>query len=109
MSHNLKVNDKIKLGYGHIWTVKAVSERYVICTKPYRKIKNVWYTILDFERQIRGTHNYVFSPYDMSIQEDIDQCLKDLISGEIEISHRRNVPLEEIEVIKKDEIIRNFK
>lgn len=98
MNHNLKIKDKVKLN-GHIWTVNAVSERYVICTKPTPRHKTTWYTILDFELRIRGAHNYIFNFYNMLLHQDINKCLDDLLSGEIEISHRNRVELEELVIM----------
>lgn len=80
------------------YTVKALNDRYVICTKPYNFKRTVWYTIIDLEEQIRGTNNLVFNMYDYKSQEGIDECMKDLLSGEVEISHRNRVDLNIIRI-----------
>lgn len=92
---SLNVGDKIKFWYEkQAYTVKAKSERYLICTKPFNLQKTVLYTILDLKRFVRGRNDRVFNSYDYSKQEDIDDCLKDLISGEVGVSHRHCVPID---------------
>jgi len=84
----LKVGDKLywkgeKRGY----TIKARSDRYIIVVKIMFGKAN--YSILDLKEGICSTDDYVFSPYDYSIQEDIEQALKGIIEGEFELSRRR--------------------
>lgn len=100
--------------------VMAVSERYAIVTRPfdekadedllqhavemsaYSSIeealdaykKEIIYAILDFESGKKAPNNLVFNPYDYCVQEDIDKCLSDLISGECELSRRNAVDIE---------------
>lgn len=96
---NLKVGDKIKFESDkRKFTIKAKSDRYFICTKPFNLQQTVLYTIIDLERLVRGTNNLIFNGYDYEVQEDIDECLKDLESGNIEVSHRNCVKLD-IEII----------
>ncbi len=78
------------------YTIKAAEGKFAIATKPCPEHETVWYTIIDFEEGIRGQNNLVFNMYDYAKQEDIEKCLKDLLSGEIEISHRRRVNLSTI-------------
>jgi hypothetical protein len=75
------------------YTVKAKSDNYAICTKPFNPRKTVLYTIIGFNEDVRGRNNLVFNCYDYSKQKDIDQCLFDLESGETGISHRNRIPL----------------
>ena len=71
------------------YTIRACNSRYLICTKPFNlKKRTVIYTIVDLERGIRGIDGYVFSPYDYYNQKDCEQCLADLVSGEIGVSRR---------------------
>ena len=94
---NLKVGDKIKLASEkQRYTVKAKSDRFLICTKPFNPKKTVLYTIIDLTRLVRGPNNMVFNPYDYEIQTDIDECLKDLIENRhgLEVSHRHSVKLD---------------
>jgi hypothetical protein len=93
--HNIKIGDKIKfIPEKQKYTVKAKSDRYLICTKPFNLKKTVLYTIIDLERLVRGTNDRIFNPYDYAIQEDINECLKDLESGQVEVSHRNCVKLD---------------
>lgn len=67
------------------------------------------YTIVDLKEKIRGTDNYVFSPYDYSKLEDCVQCLNDLNiithqhgsykEYKTEISKRNRVYLGEFEIL----------
>lgn len=91
----LNVGDKIKFASEkQRYTIKAKSDRYLICTKPFNAIKHVLYTIIDLERLVRGANNNVFNMYDYMVQEDIRCCLEDLESGQIEVSHRNCVMLD---------------
>lgn len=95
----IKVNDKVYFSSEKApYTVKAFDGRYAICTKPYNFKKTVMYTIVDFKKDKRSTNNLVFNIYDYKVQKDIDQCLKDLRSGEIELSRRNSVDLDIIKV-----------
>lgn len=96
---NLKAGDKIKFqNEKHKYTIKAKSDRYLICTKPFNLQKTCLYTIIDLDRLVRGTNNLVFNAYDYMVQEHIDECLKDLETGEIEVTHR-NCILLDVEII----------
>jgi hypothetical protein len=91
---NLQTNSKILFtGEKMAYTVKACNERYAICTKPFNLKKTVLYTIVDLEQGVRGTNDFVFNPYDFKSQEDIEQCLRDLVNGSVGISRRNSVPL----------------
>ena len=69
------------------------------------------YTIADLKEKIRGTDNYVFSPYDYSKLEDCVQCLNDLNTityqheeykeYKTEISKRNRVDLGEFKILKQ--------
>jgi len=94
---SLKVGDKIKfIAEKQRYTIKAKSERYIICTKPFNLKKTVLYTIIDLERLVRGTNNMIFNPYDYAVQEDIDECLIDLDyhNRGVEVTHRNCVKLD---------------
>jgi hypothetical protein len=74
------------------YRVKARSDRYLICTKPFNVRKTVIYTIVDFERGVRGPDNMIFG---MGYETDADvfDRFQELTLGEIEVSHRRSIPL----------------
>lgn len=64
----LKIGDKIKFkNEKQRYTVKAKSERFLICTKPFNLRKTCLYSIIDLNRLIRGTNNLIFNPYDYMI------------------------------------------
>ena len=91
----LNVGDKIKFkSEKQRYTIKAKSDRYLICTKPFNLQKTVLYTIIDAEENIRGTNYLIFNCYDYAKDEDIQDCLSDLISGKLEISRRNRIELD---------------
>lgn len=91
----LKIGDKIKFETEkQRYTVKAKSDRFLICTKPFNPKKTCLYTIIDLDRLVRGTNDRIFNPYDYMIQEDIDECMEDLISGKVEATHRNCILLD---------------
>lgn len=77
----------------YAYRIKAMNDKYLICTKPFNLKKTVFYTIVDLEKNIRGSNNLIFNIYDYENQEDIDRCLNDLINKTIEISMRNRIPL----------------
>ncbi|NMC30732.1 MAG: hypothetical protein GYA45_11750 [Pelolinea sp.] len=101
-TRSLKVGDKIKFKSDkRKFTVRAKSDRFLICTKPFNLEHTVLYTIVDLKRLVRGRDNLVFGIYDYAIQKDIDECLKQLMEDEkseycdgLEVSHRHSVMLD---------------
>lgn len=92
----MKIGDKIKLeDQKQRFTVKALSDRYAILTKPFNPRKTVIYTIIDFKTRERNRNNLVFNIYDYAKQEDIDECLKDLENGDVGLSRRGILKLED--------------
>lgn len=87
------------------YTVKAISRRFAILTRPMttKDAKDfeyddpidghVVYTIVDSQTMKRGPNNLVFNAYNYTKQEDIEECLRDLDAGQIELSQRRSVPV----------------
>lgn len=75
------------------YRVRARDERYIICTKPFNPKHTVLYFIVDLERKIRGPDNMVFcSGYETD--EHCAERLKELQSGQIEVSSRRGIRLD---------------
>ena len=71
--------------------VRECNDRFAICTQPFNlRPKTVLYTIIDFDRDVRGEDNLIFSVYDYYSDEDCKQAMEDLMSGEIEVSYKRN-------------------
>jgi len=74
------------------YKVRAVGERYAVCTRPFNLQRTVIYSVIDFKMNIRGTENLVFG-MGAETDEQCEEMLQRLESGESEISHRNNVPL----------------
>jgi hypothetical protein len=86
--HSIHLGDKVwfeeeKLGY----TVRAISDNFIICTKPFNPKHTVLYTIIDTVKEIRGTENLIFCA-GAETDEQVTSMLQRLVSGETEISHR---------------------
>ena len=98
----LKVGDKIKFEANkRKFVVKAKSDRFLICTKPFNLEHTVLYTIVDLERLVRGRDNLVFGVYDYAVQDDINNCLEQLEKDAhnetfdgLEVSHRNSIMLD---------------
>ena len=99
--------------------VIALSERYAVCVRSmdleddfellafevergaYYDSKDAYedlkdspiYSILDFKENRRGPDNYIFGMYDYWSKEDCELCIKDLESGQVEISRRHGIDL----------------
>lgn len=82
------------------YRVRACGRRYLVCTKPYNLKHTVIYTVIDKEEWIRGTENLVFC-CGAETDEDCNEMLERLESGETEVSHRNRVPLFIRKVTKK--------
>jgi hypothetical protein len=74
------------------YTVQATSERYTVCTKPMNALHTVLYTIIDWQEQVRGRENLIFS-FGFETREQCEEALTRLVSGESEVSHRYRIPL----------------
>lgn len=71
--------------------VRECNDRFAICTQPFNlQPKTVLYTIIDFDRNVRGEDNLIFTVYDYYSDEDCKQAMEDLIGGEIEVSYKTN-------------------
>lgn len=71
--------------------VRECNDRFAICTQPFNlQPKTVLYTIIDFDRDVRGEDNLIFTVYDYYSDEDCKRAMEDLMSGEIEVSYKRN-------------------
>ena len=81
------------------YVVKAVSKgaRFAICTKPFNARKTVLYSIVDFEKNIRSADDRIFGG-GYETQEQIDENMRDLESGELGLSRRREAPLNIVKV-----------
>lgn len=72
----MTVGDKVKFANTrHPWTVRAVTRagRFVILTKPFNLRRTVLYTVVDFDRGVRGVDDHYGLGYETD--EQIDAAL----------------------------------
>lgn len=74
------------------FTIRAVNVAFAVCTKPFNAKKTVLYTIIDWELNIRGTENLILG-MGAETDEECEEMLNRLTTGESEVSHRNNIPL----------------
>lgn len=98
---HLLVDDKVKFYDNCVrpFVVQAVSENFVVMTKPYNPRRTTLYTIIDWRNGWRGPHNSW--GYGAVTREDCEETISALEDGKIELSVRRNVYLD-IEWVKRD-------
>lgn len=104
INNNLKKGDKVWFSDGKkSFTVRESKDNFAICTQPYNFRPNtVIYTIIDFEREVRGMDNYVFATHDYFSDEDCESAMCDLINKEMEVSykHSKHVKLDIVKIKK---------
>jgi hypothetical protein len=84
----IQVGSKIKfIDEKQRYTVQASNERFAVCTKPFNVQKTVIYTIIDFERNVRGRENLIFC-MGFETKEQCEEALERLVSGDSEVSYR---------------------
>ena len=89
----MKTGDKIQFAEEKKpYVIRAFRKRYAVCTKPFNLRNTVLYTIVDFDERIRGAENLVFS-LGAETDDDCEEMLNRIESGETEISHRNRVVL----------------
>lgn len=98
---DLKIGNRIKFLKEKIsYKIMAFDDRFIICQKPYNPKRTFMYSIIDLKKNIRGADNcYCKFQYD-----DLEECkeaLKELNSGDIEISYRNWCELDIEKVIVK--------
>lgn len=79
--------------------IRACNERFLVCTKPFNLKKTVIYTIVDLEKNIRGTENLTFC-MGFETDQECKEALERLTSGVSEITRRNFVPLDIVSVSK---------
>lgn len=90
----VSVGDKVYIpNQKQAYRVRARDDRYIICTKPFNPQHTVLYFIIDLVDKWRAPDNMIFcSGYETDA--DCNERLKELQTGEIELSRRRGVPLD---------------
>lgn len=100
-THLIDIGDKIRfVEERQAYEVRARNTRYLICTKPHNLAHTVLYTIIDLERNVRGTDNLLFS-HGYDTDAAIRDNMKRLDKGVMEVSYRNCVPLNIKNIITK--------
>lgn len=60
-----------------------------------------YYTIVDIENKLRGTDNYIFTPYNYKNTSDCFKAINKLLSKSIELSSRYSIRYENYEIIQE--------
>ena len=105
----MKEITKIKMvGEKQRYTIQARSNRFVILTKPFNARKTYLYSIVDLERKVRGKDNQIFGfcyidkngeiNQDYNCEEGAKEAIKQLESGQMEVSYRHYKDLEPEEI-----------
>jgi hypothetical protein len=79
------------------YKIMAFDNRYIICQKPFNPRRTFQYSIVDLEREIRGADNYRCK-FEYDDPKECQEALKELHSGDLEISYRNRVDLEVIKM-----------
>lgn len=77
------------------YTVQASDGRFAVCTRPFNLRKTVFYTIIDFEKQVRGPENLVFG-HGAETRERCEEMLVRLTRLECrsEVSQRHGISID---------------
>lgn len=106
----------MKIGKGvRIWfaeekrpyRVRASSDRFAICTKPFNLVEGtVLYTIVDFDRGVRGLDDRIFDAHDYVSDRGCKNALRELQLGDLDVSclHSMPVRITKIDNKRKDGI-----
>lgn len=96
----LKKGDKVKfLSEKQRYKVIAANKKFAICIKPFNARKTYLYTIIDFEKQIRGPESLIFNCTDLQTEKGCREMFMRLARGKSEVSYRRNIPLDIEQII----------
>lgn len=96
--NHARVGDRVWFfGESRPYRIRARSERYLVCTKPFNLQKTVLYTVVDLVEDVRGTENLIFgmgAESDQDREEMIGRLEGRLTRFEpTEVSRRNRVPL----------------
>lgn len=97
------VGDKIYFkGDKKPFRIQACNERYIIATKPFNLKKTFLYTIVDFERCVRGRDNHycAFEYDDPKEAAEALKCLETQEPLELCVSYRHFIPLDILHIVK---------
>lgn len=99
----MQTGTRVKLAHGsrtrNWWTVRASDERFVILNRqaPFAPKGDLEYTIIDWERGVRGPCNLIGQGWDTSTAQGCDDLMRWLYK-DVEVSYRNNVPAEVTEI-----------
>lgn len=97
---DVEIGDRVKFSGERIsYLVRARTNRFLICTKPFAAKKTFFYSIVDLKEKVRGKDNYIGNKYSYDDAEDLVKAIRDLELGHLEVSYRNRIP------IKIDKII----
>jgi len=90
----IEVGTKIKFfSEKQRYTVRASNVAFCICTKPFNARKTVLYTVIDWNRNVRGTENLIFG-MGAKTDKECKEMLARLTEGESEVSYRNFIELD---------------
>lgn len=75
------------------YTVRASNVAFCICTKPFNARKTCIYTIIDWQRNVRGTENLIFGR-GAETDEQCEEMLERLTNEYSQVSYRNFVELD---------------
>ncbi len=75
------------------YTVRAMNDRFAVCTKPFNPRKTVLYTVVDFRDRVHGPEALIFQR-GAETDEQCHAMLERITSGETEISRRNRIELD---------------
>lgn len=95
---SLAVGDQVEFFHDDgLYTVQASNDRFSIMTC------GEWYTIIDWNKRIRGPNNLCFNLYEYSEQEGVDDCMADLMNPDenVEVSRRNSIDLDIVRLVSR--------
>jgi hypothetical protein len=106
MKLSLSANSRVKFANDNKWwTVRAADGRYAILTRQadFKPKGTSFYTIIDWERDLRGPCNLIGQGWDIDEPEGPETLLAALNGPDehgltVEVSYRNNVPIDIREV-----------
>ena len=74
------------------YTVRASNVAFAVCTKPFNARKTIFYTVIDWFNDIRGTENLIFG-FGVKTDKQCKEMLERLTQGKSEVSSRNRIRL----------------
>ena len=97
----LQPGDRVKFAEERLsYMVQAASHRFAICTKPFNPRHTVLYSVVDYERNVRGTEDLIFC-MGFETKHSCREALARLEKGKSSVSYRNFIPLKIERVVRK--------